>query len=206
MILILDLDDTIFETRSMDMTVFDPAKRVVEEFALGHFGNQVSTKIIEEIKSIPFDIVANKYEFPDEVRSRFYTTIQNIDYQLSIDTYEDYSALKRLGHEMYLVTTGMTNLQLAKIEALGIASDFVGVFVDDPFAMHRREKIGFFREILGQREPDRFWVIGDNPESELKAGRKLGMNTIQRLNGRHDPSDHTDYTIQSFYELEKIIK
>lgn len=205
MILILDLDGTIFETKSMDMSIFDPARKIIEEFSIRTLGGEISNEIIEELKSYPFDIVANKYQFPNQLRQQFYKVIQGIDYDLAIKPYADYSALKQLNLEMYLVTTGISKLQKAKIEALKIASDFNDVFIDDPFEPRRKHKLGLFQEISESKDPSQFWVIGDNPDSELKAGKDLGMNTVQRINQNQDRSKLSDYSIISFNELEEIL-
>lgn len=206
MILILDLDDTIFETKSMDMSVFDPAKALLEQYTLKKFGKEVSNQIIEEIKCFPFDVVADKYQFPDEIRKQFYDTIQTLNYSLSIKPFNDYSALKKLNHEMYLVTTGITQLQKAKIEALQISSDFKSILIDDPFDANRKKKRGLFQEILGTASPNDFWVIGDNPDSELKAGKYLKMNTVQRIKENQEVSHFSDYSIETFDELERVFK
>lgn len=100
----------------------------------------------------------------------------------------------------------MTNLQKAKIEALGISSDFKDIFVDDPFDSNRKQKIGLFQEISKTKVPNQYWVIGDNPESELKSGKSLGMNTIQRITEEQKVSVYSYYSIRTFNELEGILK
>ena len=50
------------------------------------------------------------------------------------------------------------------------------------------------------------YLIGDNPESEIKAGKKLGMRTIQRKSDSKVSSKYSDYEIESFEELKEIIK
>jgi FMN phosphatase YigB (HAD superfamily) len=53
--------------------------------------------------------------------------------------------------------------------------------------------------------PEEFWIIGDNPDSEILAGSKLGMKTIQRKTRECEVSMQADYVIESFVELERII-
>lgn len=203
--LILDLDDTIFRTKSMDMAVFDPARQLIEDFALEEYGSEVSNEIIEEMKKSPFDVVANKYQFPDNLSLQFYEVIQSLDYDLSIEPFEDYDALRRLNVPMYLVTTGMPKLQKAKVAALDIANDFVDIFIDNPFNLQRKYKAGIFRDILEHHESTQLWVVGDNPNSELKAGKDLGMNTIQRIGVNGEKSVFSDYVIHTFHEIEAIV-
>lgn len=204
MILILDLDDTIFETNSMDMSVFDPAQKVIEEYTIKSFGQRDSDNIINKIKQLPFDIVANKYNFPTEIRNRFYYIIQNTRYDLNISVFPDYSFLQEINCAKYLVTTGMINLQKAKIKALSIDADFQKIYIDNPFDKKRKFKKGIFQEIMQETASEEVWVIGDNPEAELLAGKELGLKTIQRLNN-NEKSMHADYEIKAFDELKMIL-
>ncbi len=109
--------------------------------------------------------------------------------------------------EKYLVTAGFSRLQKAKIEALKIESDFKEVFIDDPFDPNRQFKQQFFEQILHstQMPPEKTWVIGDNPSMELKAGKSLNLNTIQRLNPHNQRSEYADHTIFSFEDLLLIL-
>ncbi len=94
MILILDLDDTIFPATSLDYSIFDKARSIVESYTIDTFGPATSARIIEEVKMIPFDIVARKYGFPEEIIKSFIKEINSIDYHLDINVFEDYHYLK----------------------------------------------------------------------------------------------------------------
>jgi putative hydrolase of the HAD superfamily len=144
MILILDLDDTIFPAKTLDYSIFDNAKNIIESFTHDAFGPTKSAMIIEEVKLIPFDIVAQKYNFPKAIIHAFQKEIDSIDYQLDIRVFEDYHYLKNLEVEKYLVTAGFSRLQKAKINALEIESDFKDIFIDDPFDPNRKFKQHFF--------------------------------------------------------------
>lgn len=207
MILILDLDDTIFPATSLDYSIFDKARSIVEGYTIDTFGPTESARIIEEVKLIPFDILARKYEFPEEIIRSFLKEINSIDYQLDINVFEDYHYLKNLNVEKYLVTAGFSRLQKAKIDALKIEPDFRQVFIDDPFDPNRQFKQQFFEHILDTTKmpPENTWVIGDNPSMELKAGKTLNLNTIQRLNPHNQRSEYADHTIFSFEDLSLIL-
>ena len=208
MLLILDLDDTIFPIQSLPWSVFDPAKKVIEDYALAERGPEETEQIIDGLKNFPFDIIAGRFEIPKSVIREFYHVLQNLDYQLPIESYRDYPFLKELPFPKSLVTTGVTQLQLAKVKALEIEGDFQEIFVDDPFDPDRQFKVGIFAKILEKSglAPSQIWVIGDNPNSELKAGRKLGMKTIQRLKENEPKADKADFGIHSFAELKQLIK
>ena len=177
----------------------------MEEFTITLYGEEESQQIVYEIKESPFDTVANMYYITEQVRSRFYLSIQSIAYNLDIKVYEDYRVLRKLTCLKYLVTTGITNLQKAKIDALQIAPDFQEIFIDDPFDKNRKFKKGIFEQIITGIDPKQVWIIGDNPNSELKTGKELGLNTVQRLHENIEKSVYADYVIQTFDELKNII-
>lgn len=207
--IILDLDDTIFETMSMNPRLFDSAISLIENHYKQNYSYSKSKEIIAELWSFPIDVVFSKYNTKKTLVAEFYKKIGEIDYrELKIKTYKDYKAIKKIKKKKILVTTGLKELQLAKIKALNIENDFEEIFIDDPRLIPRRHKVDIFKQILLDAEvkPEKIWVIGDNPESEIKAGKKLGMNTIQRKSKSKESSDFADYKIESFEELEKIIK
>lgn len=207
--LILDLDDTIFETKSMNPRIFDSAMAVIGNHYETYHSKAKSEEIINALWSYPIDIVFKKYNVEEVLINQFYQMVNEIDFrELEIKTFEDYKELKKLDARKTLVTTGLKELQYAKIKALGIENDFEGIFVDDPRVVPRRTKIDIFRQLLADTKlaPHQFWVIGDNPESEIKAGNELGMKTIQRTSKSKELSKLADYKIDSFEELEAILK
>ena len=207
--LILDLDDTIFETKSMNSNIFDSAINLIENHYEYHHSKTKSKEIITELWSYPIDVVFAKHQTEESLVQEFYQLISEIDFrELEIQVFEDYREVKRLDERKVLVTTGLKELQNAKIKALGIENDFEEIFIDDPRLFPRRHKTDIFRQVLSNTkiEPHRIWVIGDNPESEIKAGKELGMNTIQRKSKSKKISELADYYIESFDELERIIK
>ena len=90
---------------------------------------------------------------------------------------------------------------------MGIENDFTEIFVDDPSEKNRIYKKGIFQKIIqkSKKLPNQIWVIGDNSESEIKAGNELGLRTIHRLKEGEGKSTKAEYGIHSFAELQKII-
>lgn len=206
--LILDLDDTIFETKSMDPKLFDPAISLVKDYYTKQDQEVKLTEIISSLWRNPVDYVFQKYNAPEDLVTEFYNRIGSIDYDsMQIKPFEDYIELDKLHFSKILVTTGLEELQRAKIRALKITDDFTSIHVDDPRLKPRNTKQEIFKNILYESslEPEQIWVIGDNPESEIIAGKQLGMNTIQRRSKSKSESEYTDHYIDSFHELENII-
>ena len=205
MILIVDLDNTIFETSTIEMSQFKEARQLVEDYTLQHHGVELAHSIFDEMKHIAFDLIAKKYNFPNPLIQQFYQIIESGNYQLKIDTFPDYHYLLQYDYPKYLVTTGLPNLQNAKIEALGIREDFEQVHIDNPTDSNRVFKKGIFQQILAHSQASQAVVIGDNPISELKAGKELGLVTVQRMYGKTQYSEYADYAINSFEDLNRIL-
>ena len=206
--LIVDLDDTLFETRSIAPSTFKPALEPIERFGKAHYSADLFQKMVEDLWSYPFDLVAGKYGIPLAIQDEFYKILATMNYQLNINPFNDYKALKEIDRRKILVTTGVRKLQEAKIDSLEIESDFEAIFIDDPKDEARKHKIGWFRDIIGRyrSSPSEIWVIGDNPEAELKAGKTLGMRTVQRLKQHGTRADTADHAIRTFFELKAIIE
>jgi len=205
--LIIDLDNTIFETKSINPQIFNPVMSYIEKYYQSINENSIAQKIISEFWTTPMDEVFDTYKTPEEIKQQVYIKLNEIDYNLDIATYNDYDILKKMPHKKILVTTGYKKLQLAKIKALKIGDDFKEVIIDDPLSKNRKYKLGIFKEILEKEKlrPKDIWVIGDSVENEIKAGKQLGMNTIQRLKPGTEKSKFSDYGITSFSQLNAIL-
>ena len=64
----------------------------------------------------------------------------NSHYELALKPFEDYEAIKKIRGLKVLVTSGVVNLQQAKIDALKIAEDFDEIIIDDLYAQDRPGK------------------------------------------------------------------
>lgn len=206
--IILDLDDTIFETSSMNPKLFDSAISIVKKYYQNE-SIELSEEIVGKLWTDPADKVFDKYKTPEEIVQAFYNEICSVDFkELQIKTYEDYPVLREIETTKVLVTTGLTELQNAKINALGIREDFESVHIDDPRLIPRMHKYKIFSNILDHfnLQSEEIWVIGDNPESEIKAAHSLGMKTIQRLTKSKPVSGLADFRIKTFKELKDILQ
>ena len=207
-LLILDLDDTIFLTKSIEPSLFDPAFGIIKSYYDQGKSNYLLDELTSALWTKPIDVVFTTYRTPENVISEFYSQIRKIDFSaLKINPFKDYEELKSLPQTKILVTTGFEELQAGKINALDIASDFDSIFIDDPQYKPRRHKLDIFKQILIDTSlpPHQICVIGDNPDSEIKAGHQLGMKTIQRRSESKEISGVADHVIESFEELNIIL-
>lgn len=207
-LLIFDLDDTIFETKSIDKKSVKLIFDKFDNLLVNKFGKELTEKIIPELWEFPFDFVSKKYEFDDFLNSEFAHLVNQHEYVFSIKTFKDYKVIQSFAQSKILVTTGFSKLQKAKLHSLNIEDDFSEIYIDDILDPKRVFKKGIFENILKERniEPELVYVIGDNPRSELKAGFVLGLKVIQVSRFGQKKSEYADFMINDFNELIKILK
>ncbi|MDB5112673.1 MAG: family hydrolase [Mucilaginibacter sp.] len=176
--LIFDLDNTIYPVSSIADELFESLFSVVEEYR-DLLGNAELQNIKEEFTRRPYQEVADKYNFSKALKQKGLNHLQNITYNKPITTYEGYEEVKTLPHVKFLVTSGFTNLQNSKVKMLGIENDFLEIHIVDPQIASLTKK-DIFANILLKYNYSRneVLVIGDDPESEIKAAKSLGIDTF----------------------------
>ncbi len=204
--LILDLDNTIFPTRSMDKRKFKPFIDDLSERLHLSFDNRTVNNIINNMWDRPADYVMKKYQIDYWRIKESFDIISDLNMDFNIKPYPDYYIIKNIRLPKFLITNGIFNLQMAKINSLHIGNDFDEIFIND-FISDKKTKKELFRELIKKHglTPGLTYVIGDNPDSEIKAGNELNMVTIQILRGNIAKGENAAYYIQSFAELSDII-
>jgi len=207
-LLIFDLDDTLFETKSIGKKAVKPIFDQFDPLLIAKFGKEMTAKIVPELWKYPFDFVSQKYGFDTHQNAEFARLINVHNYELNIQTFEDCNVIEDLSQEKILVTTGFSKLQHAKIHFLGIKEQFSEIYIDDILSPTRIFKKGIFQNILLKRkiDPTRVYIIGANPTSELKAGFELGLNTIQVAKFGQERSIYAKHCISNFNELLTILE
>lgn len=207
MAVILDLDDTIFETKSMDASVFEPFFNHLSLKLNDNFDPHAIENIIKDLWQRPFDIVFKKYNISLASIESSFKLLESLELDLKISFYQDYSFIRNLQTQKFLVTTGLSALQKAKIKTLCIEKDFTKIIINDPIKDHRTKQ-DIFVELITEFNliPENTFVIGDNADSEIKAGNFLNMNTIQILRKNIIKGNNAKYYIKSFTELKDILK
>ncbi len=206
-LLIFDLDDTIFETKTIGHHHVSSALNDFENNIKSFFSSEEVDRIMSDLWKYPFDHVANKYNLTEFIRRQFSNVINSLDYKLDIQVFSDFEIVRNIEAPKLLVTTGFKKLQLAKIDALKIEDVFNEIHVDEIDSVNRTGKRGIFEQVLSASQKDKmdFIVIGDNPESELKAGYDLGLNTVQVAKFDQPKSEYAKHYIKDFQELVEII-
>src|SRR4051812_34896800 len=106
--LILDLDDTIFKTRSMDSRVFEPFFEHLRQRLRAHYAPHEMESIINDLWYHTWNIVMDHYNIPLELLSGSFHMLESLDPALDIVPYPDYDFIKTLACPKFLVTTSLT--------------------------------------------------------------------------------------------------
>lgn len=204
--LILDLDYTIFQTNTIDKKVFEPFFETLLTDIDSLFSATTIENIVTDLWKDSWDVVIERYKIPKEIFSKSVNVLENSPLKLEITTYSDYHFLKNHSQDKFLVTTGLTSLQKAKIKALNIENDFKKIIINDRL-IDSKTKVDLFRELIEDYNltPEKTYVIGDNPNSEIEAGNLLNLETIQIVRDNNVKSNTAKYHINSFEELKNII-
>lgn len=200
--LILDLDNTIFSVPAVGDRIFGSLFRLIKEDG-GYSGDY--DEIRSEIMRRPFQKVADEHGFSGSLKEQCIGLLNNLEYKGELEPFPDYAALRLLPLDKFLVTTGFTKLQQSKVRQLGIAGDFKKVQVIDPAVTDQTKKDAFLR-ILSENDykPSEVLVIGDDPESEIRAAGELGIDALL-YDPFHQHRDTRIPTIAGYHELERFI-
>jgi putative hydrolase of the HAD superfamily len=204
--IILDLDYTIFPTNTINRKVVEPFFDDLSINLKNLFSKETIENIHIDLWKDSWDVVIEKYKIPKEVFLKSVKILENLELKLEISTYSDYQIMKDYKIDKFLVTTGLTSLQNLKIEALNIRYDFKEIIINDRL-IETKTKLDIFTELITKYKllPERTFVIGDNPNSEIQAGNELKLKTIQILRENIIKGENAEFYINSFSELKKII-
>jgi len=176
--IIFDLDNTIYTVSSIADHLFAGLFALIDEKAV-HLSAETIAAAKDELKRRHYRLVAEKFGFGPALTDEGESLLKDMAYDLPMQTFEDYVFLKELPHDKFLVTMGFTKLQWSKVEQLGIKDDFKEIHIVDP-GLSKQTKKDVFADILNRHgyQKEDVLVIGDDPESEIKAAADLGIDTF----------------------------
>lgn len=206
--IIYDLDETILSDSTLPDAAFEPLKEALRKANQGTVPDDDLEQALAEIKRTAIDVLSKKYGFNEKMNKAAKEVQCKTDYHFELSPFKDYEVIKEIKGFKILVTSGVVNLQQAKIDALGIEGDFDEVIIDDLYKKNRPGKKEIFSHIAEKYKlkPAQIWIVGDNPAAEISAGNELGMVTVLRLNPGAAPSNKATHTITSFYDLQKLVE
>lgn len=198
--IIYDLDNTIFPVSAIGDKLFGPVFNLIADS--GQHNDRLDA-IRYAIMRTPFRIVALRNNFSDELTQKAIELQETLTFDEAIETFEDYPEIRNIDAERFLVTTGFRNMQLSKINQLGIEHDFKEVHVVNPVASSKKEVFAGILERYGYTNAE-VLVVGDDPESEIKAAKELGIATVLYDKNNITDTKEADYKIDHFKDLKAI--
>ena len=206
--LILDLDNTIYPVSSIAENLFGQLFKVLDEYSdtINIGDAERVNKIKDEMTRRPFQHIANEYQLDSELMERMISALKNLTYDLPMLPYEDYAHIRSIQLDKFLVTTGFIKLQLSKVKMLGIEQDFKGIHIVDPEVSPKTKK-DVFADIMKEHNysPEDLLIIGDDPQSEIKAAYELGIDTFLYDPENRHPNAITTYKANSLKEVLNIL-
>jgi putative hydrolase of the HAD superfamily len=176
--IILDLDNTIYPVSSISSDLFQKVFDFLDTLT-DELGADVISSVKDEMTRRPYQHVADKFNFSEVSKNKGTDLLKNLEYDKPMQPFDDYKHISNTKIEKYLVTTGFTKLQWSKVKLLGIEADFKGIYIVDP-EMSPATKQDIFAGIMNDNgyTPNDLLIIGDDPESEIKAATALGIDTF----------------------------
>ena len=207
-IFILDLDNTLFDTRSIPAELTGRLhSRLRQANAECHaVSSEVLEQAINETWYAPFSVVCERYSLPRTFLAIWNDWQETVSFDQPLVPYPDVMSslqiLRNQGHLLYLLTSGYRRFQRAKIEALRITQLFDEIHIDavDEFCLG---KAAIISDLLLSRNWNRkdLLIVGDSATNEIDAGLRLGISTIQILRPGVVATDLADRHIHSLLEL-----
>jgi HAD superfamily hydrolase (TIGR01549 family) len=121
--------------------------------------------------------------------------------------YPDLVILAGLPVQLFLVTSGFRRLQESKVRALGIEHLFAEIHIDAIDEPDRKGKRRIFETMLERRglNPEEVLVVGDNADSEIEAGNRLGITTVQVLRPGVPRTSKATHHIHGLVDLRPLL-
>jgi FMN phosphatase YigB (HAD superfamily) len=206
--IIFDLDNCIAAANEVGEHLFEPAFEAISNANRGTLSAEELAEAFKECWRHPLDFVAEKFGFSPEMLTAGWKVFSQTLVETPMTGYGDLDILRELPFDLYLVTSGFRRLQESKVKALEIRPLFRGIEIDAIDEAERKGKQGIFESILDVKElrPEEVVVVGDNPDSEIEAGNRLGMKTVQILRPGVPRADNATYHIQTFNELKTLLQ
>jgi putative hydrolase of the HAD superfamily len=205
--LIFDLDSCLSAANEVGDQLFQPAFEAIKRVKHGNVVDDALKQAFSDCWRFPFNDVAHKYGFPDEMTKAGFAAFAQIEVTQPMHGYGDLHVLRELSQQLFLVTSGFRRLQESKIDALGIRPLFAEIRIDAIDEPGPKGKLRIFEELLETHsfEPEEVIVVGDNPDSEIAAGNRLGMKTVQVLRSGVTRGDNSTHHIKSLHEIGRFL-
>lgn len=201
--IIFDLDNCLAASNEVGARLFEPALDAIRAANRGTLAPEALEAALRDTWFHSLDFVAAKHGFSEGMLAAGWKAFLEVEVREPMRGYGDLEVLRELGELRFLVTSGFRRLQESKIRALGIAPLFDSIEIDAIDEADRRGKQRIFADLLASfaLRPEEVLVVGDNPDSEIEAGRRLGIRTVQILRPGVERSSNASDHVQDLAEL-----
>jgi putative hydrolase of the HAD superfamily len=206
--IILDLDNCIAAADEPGRSFFEPVFQAIRQADKRGMPEENLKAAFEDMWRHPLDWVAQQHGFSEEMFHAGWKASIALEVPGPLRGYGDLPALLALKQSRFIVTSGFRRLQESKFRALRLEGAFKALIVDAIDEPGRLGKQGWFERILSGHHlaPDEVLVVGDNPDSEIAAGLRLGIPTVQTLRPGVCPTPRASFRIHSFHELRTVLQ
>jgi len=205
--LILDLDNCLAAANEVGDELFAPAFDAISRANDGSHSAESLKLAFADMWRHPLDWVAAKHGLSDGMLEAGRRVFCTLEVTRPMHGYGDLAILSELQVQRFLVTSGFRRLQESKIRALKLGPHFTAIHVDAIDEQDRLGKHGVFRKILREHRlsPSEVLVVGDSADSEIEAGNRLGMTTVQTLRPGVPPTSAATLHIHSLADLKALL-
>lgn len=111
--------------------------------------------------------------------------------------------------KMGIITNGFIDLQEIRLERTGFSKYFDALIISEQVGVAKPD-IRIFQHTLdkiGNPSPHNVLMVGDNPDSDILGGIKIGFDTCWlNMHAKEKPAHiEPKYTVSSLYELEQLL-
>jgi FMN phosphatase YigB (HAD superfamily) len=205
--IIFDLDNCLAPVDRGNHALFRPVIAAIEKANEGTLSASALAAAFEDLWHLPMDLIEARHNFSPAMRIAARAAYRDLVVTPPIAAYADVSLLERFQVEKFLVTTGFPRLQESKIHALELGRHFRQIYIDRVEDARRIGKIGYFARILQdcRLAPHEALVVGDNPDSEIDAGNRLGIPTAQILRPGIASGNKATFLVRDLAELLQLV-
>lgn len=181
--IIFDLDNCLCAADEVGKPLYEPAFSAIRQANRGTLTDGQLAAAFSDIWRKPLDFVARQHNFSEAMLESGWRILTRLEVTAPLRGYPDLDSLGNLAALRFLVTSGFRRLQESKIRALGFEQLFTAIYIDAIDEPDHKGKQRLFAEILEthQLAPKEVLVVGDSPDSEIRAGNNLGITTVQIL-------------------------
>ncbi len=205
--IIFDLDNCLLDPRELGSRLVDPPVMAIRAANRGTLSESDLQSALDDLWWRPFDQVAKMWHFSETMRAAGWQAYCALDIVGRLRGYDDLTVLDDLPMRLFLVTSGFERLQKGKIRALNIGSRFAEIHIDSIDDPNHLGKEAIFANIVRRWRfvAQHVLVVGDSGESEIAAGNRLALRTVQLLRPGVSPAANADHHVNNLWQLKTLL-